>query len=202
MKKSSFTFLFLILIVQTYCSGDSSHCIGSSATDDSGRRRVSSEFFPEDCATLDTMDNAIYKCVVNDKGDGCKEVEKSECDLFPNLENYRRRVSTDYYSQEDCAPLKTQDNTKYKCVINDKGNGCIEVFKSECERYLYLENDRRRVSTDTDTDIEMECAMLETSSDDYDCVPNEDGTGCEEVLIDYSNNLKITITILCLLFFL
>ena len=48
----------------------------------------------------------------------------------------------------------------------------------------------------------MECAKLETSRDDYDCVPNEDGTGCEEVLIDYSNNLKITITILCLLFFL
>ena len=97
-------------------------------------------------------------------------------------------MSTEY-TPEDCAKLKTVDDKKYKCIVNEKGNGCKEVEKSECEvNNVYTGGLRRRISTDDD--IKMFCASLETSSDEYDCIPNEDGVECEEMLIDHSNNLK------------
>ncbi len=133
----------------------------------------------------------------------------SECiDSSDSSDDSRRRRMSTEYTPKECAELETLHDKIYKCIVNEKWNVYIEVEKSECElNNVYTGSLRRRISTTTDSfdndiDNEMFCATLETSSDEYDCIPNEDGTGCEEVPIDHSNNLKLIITILCLLLFI
>ena len=191
MNKLIFTFIFIILILNAYSSTDTSECLETQLEDENSRRRLSTGYTEEYCNLLNTTNNTIFTCVLSADQKSC--TEKSECQL--STYDSRRRLSTDF--EEVCYYLYTS-NFQFKCVPNNRKDGCIEVHKSKCELATIDSINRRLSSEITDED----CEYFETSDDSiYICVANEDGTGCEEM--ENSNYLKFSTTlILCLLLFI
>ena len=63
-------------------------------------------------------------CVKN--GNRCIEQGESECLKQSIYKFKRRRLSTEYFIDEDCKYLDTTSDKK-KCVVNEDGTGCDEV---------------------------------------------------------------------------
>lgn len=77
----------------------------------------------EVCQKLETFDEK-YKCVPKNEH-RCIEEAKSECLKTSYNIFKKRRLSTEYFIDEDCKYLDTRVGKK--CVVNEDGTGCDEV---------------------------------------------------------------------------
>ena len=107
---------------------------------------------------------------------------ESECTLKKINEineDSRRILSSTELSEEDCNPLRTSDDTIYKCTVSNDKTNCIETARfSECISE-YNPAYSRRLSND---DLEKEdCEHLKTSNDTaFECIVSQDKKTCIE----------------------
>ena len=188
MNKLNLFFLLVILISYINSSGNYiSQCI--NYLDDDSHKPVSEDI----CNQQETSNRSKFICVINDDGDNCDEIHSSECTnkFHPESGSGRRRVASEYLSEEDCYNLKTSDKYNYECLPNKNKDRCIEILiESECTETFY----KRGKFTKED------CNKLETSEDKYKCVPSSDGTYCVQNDSTVIYRFNLFILTLCLLF--
>ena len=153
-----------------------------------------------ECYNLTTSNDDLYKCVPSDKE--CIELDQCTGKYYKNYFYYyndnenSRRLSTDYeLTEKDCAFLSISDDLRYKCVPGPDNSFCEKIEKNCSE----VSKKSAKYSTDVLTD--EDCELLKTSDDKkYKCVISSDGTSCEEKKLS-SDRIKLSISILSLLFF-
>jgi hypothetical protein len=145
MNKLIQLFLFVLLIIYCYTSGDS-ECLSS----DSNSRRLSS-----DCSELQTTDDKKFVCFYNEYKGRCEEISFCRADyLGLNL----RRLSS------SCSDLPTTDDSTFVCVKNTNLNICEEV--SLCKASSMGSTTGRRLASD--------CSDLATKNKNFVCINNGD----------------------------
>ena len=86
-------------------------------------RRLSSDPTSQECSTLKTLDDRIFKCVVYEEKHSCEDKPKS-CkeagQYYSDFQNYRGLK---------CENLEVSDS-KHKCVLNTEKNICEELNAS------------------------------------------------------------------------
>ena len=97
-----------------------SECRGQYFDSEGGRRLVSLPESDEDCASLHTLDDRIFKCVLYKEKDSCEDKPKSCKDAGQYYSDFQ------YYTGLKCEDLEVSDS-KYKCVLNTEKNICEEV---------------------------------------------------------------------------
>ena len=169
----TFNFVFIIiLITYSYSSGDS-ECENYVITP-SSRRRISTD----ECPLLKTSDDSKYECILNARGNGCEEREKTS-DCVQTKAGSRRRLSSEL-TEDICKNQETTDNTIFKCELNNEKNQCIEIPISECNY------------TTSTTDLTEETCKKKKISDNtiYKCVLKADKKGCVETIISRCKSTK------------
>ena len=78
----------------------------------------------ENCTGLKTLDDKKYNCVPKNTT-RCIEEGRTECLKVSIYKFKRRRLSTEYFIDEDCKYLNASEGKK--CVVNEDGTGCDEV---------------------------------------------------------------------------
>ena len=150
------------------------------------------------CYELPTSNKDVYFCVHDDKG--CTEVDECTYEYYENYYNYyynqnSRRLGTDL-EEADCEILYTSDDLFFKCVPGPDNKFCEKREKTCKEMFI-----QQSTSYSNYALTEEDCEILKTSNDNkYECVLSSDGNSCEEKKLS-SNRIKLSISILCLLFF-
>ena len=152
------------------------------------------------CSKLPTSNESLYYCGYDEKG--CTEVDECTFYYYDNYYNYyysnqnSRRLATDL-EEEDCEYFLTSDDLFYKCVPSTNKKFCEKREKTCKEMFI-----KPSTSYSNYVLTEEDCESLKTSNDNkYECVLSSEGNSCEEKSLSSSNTIKLSISILCLLFF-
>ena len=193
MNKLIFAFIFIFLFINAYTSTDESACTLKKIDEQSRRILSSMELTEDDCKTLATVNDTVYKCSLNLDKKSCLEVEKSDCEKKIILDSSRRILASLELTEDDCKTLQTSDSSKFTCAVSNDKQKCVET-PSECISKVIVQNSRR-LSTDTEL-TEADCKTLNTTDNNkYKCTLSSDKKSCvqEEIVVAKSECLKLTI---------
>ena len=193
MNQLIFAFIFIFLFINAYTSTDESACTLKKIDEQSRRILSSMELTEDDCKTLATVNDTVYKCSLSLDKKSCLEVEKSACEKKIILDSSRRILASLELAEDDCKTLQTSDSSKFTCAVSTDKQKCIET-PSECISKVIVQNSRR-LSTDTEL-TEADCKTLNTTDNNkYKCTLSSDKKSCvqEEIVVAKSECLNKTI---------
>ena len=193
MNKLIFAFIFIFLFINAYTSTDESACTLKKIDEQSRRILSSMELTEDDCKTLATVNDTVYKCSLSLDKKSCLEVEKSACEKKIILDSSRRILASLELTEDDCKTLQTSDSSKFTCAVSTDKQKCVET-PSECISKVIVQNSRR-LSTDTEL-TEADCKTLNTTDNNkYKCTLSSDKKSCvqEEIVVAKSECLKMAI---------
>ena len=98
-------------------------CVEIKISDCNNYTNFTHNITEEECKENEPFDEK-YNCVLKNEH-RCIEEAKSECLKTSYNIFERKRLSTEYFIDEDCKYLDTREGKK--CVVNEDGTGCDEV---------------------------------------------------------------------------